>query len=416
MNERDEVASMTLMGKAVVAQGGGPTAVINQSLVGIIEEAKKHPEITQVYGAVRGVEGIVNEEFLDLTQETTRNLSDVAMTPSSALLSTRVRPDQAYCREILKVLQAHEIRYFFYIGGNDSSDTVRIVNAYAEAEGYELKAIHVPKTIDNDLVGNDHTPGFGSAARFVMQAFSGINLDVKALGGIYIGVIMGRHAGFLTASASAARKFLDDGPHLIYLPERPFEMETFLADVKRVHDRLGRCIIAVSEGIADEEGVPIITKHMKRLEVDAHGNVSMSGNGTLGDLLVDKIKETLKIKRVRADTFGYIQRSFLGTVSDIDQQEAREVGEKAVQFAVLEHKSGAVCVKRVGTYAVEYDIVPIEEVAGLTRKMPDAFISEENNDVTPAFKTFIMPLLGSSIPQTAILRAPKVPKLIHKED
>lgn len=406
---------MTLIGKAVVAQGGGPTAVINQSLVGIIEEAKRHPEITRVYGAVRGVEGIVNEDLVDLTQETSRNLNDVAMTPSSALLSTRVRPDKAYCREIFKVLKAHEIRYFFYIGGNDSSDTVRIVNEYAEVEGYALRAIHVPKTIDNDLLGNDHTPGFGSAARFVMQAFSGINLDMKALGGIYVGVIMGRHAGFLTASASAARKFPGDGPHLIYLPERHFDMETFLADVKRVYDKLGRCVIAVSEGIVDAEGVPIVTKHMKSLELDAHGNVNISGNGALGNLLAESIKAKLKIKRVRADTFGYIQRCFLGNVSDVDQAEAREVGEKAVQFAVRQSKSGSVCIERIGNYAVQYTILPIQEVAGLTQTMPDKYINEQGNDVTPEFREYIMPLLGSDIPKTAVIRAPKVEKIIHKE-
>lgn len=406
---------MTLIGKAVVAQGGGPTAVINQSLVGIIEEAKRHPEITRVYGAVRGVEGIVNEDLVDLTQETSRNLNDVAMTPSSALLSTRVRPDKAYCREIFKVLKAHEIRYFFYIGGNDSSDTVRIVSEYAEVEGYALRAIHVPKTIDNDLLGNDHTPGFGSAARFVMQAFSGINLDMKALGGIYVGIIMGRHAGFLTASASAARKFPGDGPHLIYLPERQFDMETFLADVKRVYDKLGRCVIAVSEGIVDSEGVPIVTKHMKSLELDAHGNVNISGNGALGNLLAESIKAKLKIKRVRADTFGYIQRCFLGNVSDVDQAEAREVGEKAVQFAVRQSKSGSVCIERIGNYAVQYTILPIQDVAGLTQTMPDKYINEQGNDVTPAFREYIMPLLGSDIPKTAVIRAPKVEKIIHKE-
>lgn len=406
---------MTLIGKAVVAQGGGPTAVINQSLVGIIEEAKRHPEITRVYGAVRGVEGIVNEDLVDLTQETSRNLNDVAMTPSSALLSTRVRPDKAYCREIFKVLKAHEIRYFFYIGGNDSSDTVRIVSEYAEVEGYALRAIHVPKTIDNDLLGNDHTPGFGSAARFVMQAFSGINLDMKALGGIYVGIIMGRHAGFLTASASAARKFPGDGPHLIYLPERHFDMETFLADVKRVYDKLGRCVIAVSEGIVDSEGVPIVTKHMKSLELDAHGNVNISGNGALGNLLAESIKAKLKIKRVRADTFGYIQRCFLGNVSDVDQAEAREVGEKAVQFAVRQSKSGSVCIERIGNYAVQYTILPIQEVAGLTQTMPDKYINEQGNDVTPEFREYIMPLLGSDIPKTAVICAPKVEKIIHKE-
>lgn len=405
---------MTLIGKAVIAQGGGPTAVINQSLVGIVEEAKRHPEITRVYGALRGVEGIVNEEFIDLTQETSRNLNDVGLTPSSALLSTRVKPDKAYCRDIFKALKAHEIRYFYYIGGNDSSDTVRIVNEYAQIEGYALRVIHVPKTIDNDLIGNDHTPGYGSAARFVMQAFAGINLDMRALGGVYVGVIMGRHAGFLAASASAARKFDGDGPHLIYLPERPFDAEKFLADVAEVYGRLGRCVVAVSEGIADEQGVPLVTKYIKELEQDAHGNVNVSGNGALGTILADMIKEKLNIKRVRADTFGYIQRCFLGNVSDVDQKEAREVGEKAVQFSVRQGRDGSVSIQRVGDYAVDYQLLSFKEVAGLTKRMPDEFINAAGNDITPAFTAYLRPLLGSGIPTVAALRAPKVEKILNQ--
>lgn len=203
---------MKLEGKVVVAQGGGPTAVINQSLVGVVLESRKFSQITKVYGAVHGVNGIINENFLDLTQETTHNLEQVAITPSSALLSTRDKPDQKYCQQIFEVFKAHDVRYFFYIGGNDSADTVRIVNEQAELSDYEFRAIHIPKTIDNDLVINDHTPGFGSAARFVAQATIGANLDNRSLPGVYIGVVMGRHAGFLTAASSIAQKYPDDGP------------------------------------------------------------------------------------------------------------------------------------------------------------------------------------------------------------
>lgn len=403
---------MALIGKAVIAQGGGPTAVINQTLVGIVEEARRHREITQIYGALRGVEGLLNEDFIDLTQETSRNLNDVALTPSSALLSTRIKPDKSYCKALFKVLKAHEIRYFYYIGGNDSSDTVRIIHENAEMEGYALRAIHVPKTIDNDLMGNDHTPGYGSAARFVMQAYAGINLDMRALGGVYVGIIMGRHAGFLAAAASAARKFVGDGPHLIYLPERAFSIEKFLLDVKRVYARYGRCVVAVSEGICDENGVPLVTKHMKELEKDAHGNINISGNGALGTILAELIKSRLKIKRVRADTFGYIQRCFLGNVSDVDQKEAREVGEKAVQFSLRQENDGSVCIHRVGDYAVEYHLAAFEEVAGLTKHMPDEFINDDGNDVTSAFRDYLRPLLGGDMPPTAMLRAPRVKKIL----
>ncbi|HOY89907.1 MAG TPA: diphosphate--fructose-6-phosphate 1-phosphotransferase, partial [Bacillota bacterium] len=225
---------MKLEGKVVVAQGGGPTAVINQSLAGVVLESRKFDQISKVYGAVNGVEGIINEDFVDLTQETTNNLESVARTPSSALFSTRDKPDEEYCKEIFKVFRAHNVRYFFYIGGNDSADTVRIVNEKAELSDYEFRAIHIPKTIDNDLVLNDHTPGYGSAAKFVAQAFIGLNLDNKALPGVHIGVVMGRNAGFLTAASSVAQKYHDDGPHLIYLPERSFRMDSFLDDVKAV--------------------------------------------------------------------------------------------------------------------------------------------------------------------------------------
>src|SRR5450830_1828645 len=268
-------------GKILVAQGGGPTAVINQSLVGVALEARRFSQITRIYGALHGVRGIVDENFIDLTQETSHNLELVANTPASALGSTRDKPDAAYCREIFIVLQAHGITHFFYIGGNDSSDTVRIVSEEAAAAGYPLRCIHIPKTIDNDLVGNDHTPGYASAARFVAQAFAGANLDNASLPGVYVGVVMGRHAGFLTAAAAMGRVLPDDGPHLIYLPERTFVLEQFLVDVKTTYERYGRCVIAVSEGIHDAHGTPIAALLAKEMEHDAHGNVQLSGNGAL---------------------------------------------------------------------------------------------------------------------------------------
>ncbi len=405
---------MKLEGKVLVAQGGGPTAVINQSMVGVVLEARKFPQVTRVYGALNGVHGIINEDFIDLTQETTHSLEQVAMTPSSALGTTRDKPDEAYCREIFKVLKAHDIRYFFYIGGNDSSDTVRIVNQEAEIAEYEFRAIHIPKTIDNDLVLNDHTPGYGSAARYVASAFTGVNLDNRALPGVYIGVVMGRHAGFLTAAASLAQKYSDDGPHLIYVPERPFHRDKFLADVKKCWDRYGRCVIAVSEGISDENGVPIITKLVGETEKDAHGNIQLSGTGMLGDKLSDLIRENLPIKRVRSDTFGYLQRSFMGCVSDVDQHEAREVGERAVQYALWHNRDGSIRIKRTGFYSVDYDLVPLEDIAGKTRHMPDEFINEEGNGVTDAFKFYARPLLGSGYQVSHRLRAPKVAKLLQK--
>jgi len=405
---------MKLIGKALIAQGGGPTAVINQSMAGVIAEAQKHEQITKIYGALRGVEGIVNEDFIDLTQETSYNLDQVAQTPSSALFSTRVKPDETYCKEIFKVLKAHDIRYFFYIGGNDSADTVHIVSEQAKLDHYEFRAIHIPKTIDNDLLINDHTPGYSSAARFVMQAFSGINLDMRALSGVYIGIVMGRHSGFLTAAAAAAQNSPDDGPHLIYLPERPFIIENFVADIEKVYLQYGHCVVAVSEGIKDPSGCPIILSLLKDIEKDAHGNVTLSGTGALGDLLSQAVKEKLKISRVRSDTFGYIQRCFLGCVSDVDQQEAREVGEKAVQFALSNNCDGSVTIHRTGDYAVEYKMTPLAELAGRTKHMPDDFINTAGNHVTSGFRDYLRPLLGSNLPSATRLRAPRVAKILKK--
>jgi 6-phosphofructokinase 1 len=325
-------------------------------------------------------------------------------------------------------LRAHQIGNFFYIGGNDSSDTVRIVSLEARKAGYPLRCIHIPKTIDNDLVGSDHTPGYPSAARFVAQAFAGANLDNAALPGVYVGVVMGRHAGFLTAAAALARKFEGDGPHLIYLPERVFALESFLADVKAVHERYGRCVIAVSEGIIDGAGQPIASLlaagsqpngqasaiERDQIERDPHGNVQLSGTGALADLLCAAIKSKLGIKRVRGDTFGYLQRSFIGCVSDVDQREAREVGEKAVQFALWGERDGSVALQRSGDYAIDHALLSLDAVAGKTRVMEDTFIAASGNDVTPAFHHYLRPLLGSNMPEPGRLRAAPVEKIVSK--
>ena len=398
--------------KVLVAQGGGPTAVINQSMVGVVLEARRQAGVSRVYGARHGVRGIVDEDFVDLTQETSHNLELVAGTPGSALGSTRDKPDLAYCRDIFRVLRAHGIGHFYYIGGNDSADTVRIVSEQAAQAAYPLRCVHVPKTIDNDLVGNDHTPGFPSAARYVAQAFAGANLDNAALPGVYVAVVMGRHAGFLTAASALGRKFDDDGPHLIYLPERVFSVESFLADVRAVHARLGRCIVAVSEGIHDASGVPIAAQLARDVERDAHGNVQLSGSGALADLLCDQVRARLGLKRVRGDTLGYVQRSFLGCVSDVDQREAREVGEKAVQYGFWAGRDGSVAIRRSGHYAVDYALQPLAEVAGRTRVMDDAFIAPSGTDVTDAFRLYLRPLLGSGMPDAYRLRPNPVPKVL----
>ncbi len=291
---------------------------------------------------------------------------------------------------------------------------MRIVSEEAHKAGYPLRCIHIPKTIDNDLVLNDHTPGFPSAARFVASAFMGANLDNAALKGVYIAVVMGRHAGFLTAASALGKKFPEDGPHLIYIPERNFSVEGFLGDVKACYEKHGRCVVAVSEGVHDANGVPIVTALSKGMEKDAHGNIQLSGTGALSDLLCEEVKTKLGIKRVRGDTFGYLQRSFIGCVSDVDQREAREVGEKAVQYAMWGAVDGSVAIQRTGFYSVDYKLLPLEMVAGKTRVMEDHFIAESGTDVTDAFRMYLRPLLGSGMPDAFRLRLNSVPKILKR--
>jgi 6-phosphofructokinase 1 len=235
----------------------------------------------------------------------------------------------------------------------------------------------------------------------------GDNLDNKSLPGVKIDVIMGRHAGFLTASSSLAKIYEDDGPHLIYFPEKPFIIDKFLKDVDEVVKKYGRCLVAVSEGISDEKGEPIAAKFTK--EVDSHGNVQLSGTGALGDLLADLVKRELKINRVRADTFGYLQRSFPGIYSEIDVKEAYKVGQLAVKYAIGKYESGSVSIKRKKgkKYGVYYELVALESVARETRSMPDEFINSENNWVTEKFIEYAKPLIGK-LPEIGILRKYKV--------
>src|ERR1700680_4453922 len=319
-----------MQGNVLVAQGGGPTAVINQSLAGVVCEARRFPGVRQVYGAIHGVRGIVDEGLGNLTRESAQDLDMVGLTPSAALGSTRDKPDHAYCKEIFRVLQAHDVGCFFYIGGNDSADTVRIVSEEARKASHDLRCLHIPKTIDNDLVGSDPAPGYPSAARFVAQAVMGLNLDNRSLPGVYVAVVMGRHAGFLTAASALAKTFPDDGPTLVYLTESSFSLDRFLADVKATIERHGRCVVAASEGIHDAQGTPITVSLAKQVERDAHGNVQLSGTGLLADSLTDAVKSKLGIKRVRGDTFGYLQRSFFGCVFDVDSRDALDVWGKGV--------------------------------------------------------------------------------------
>ncbi|RMH62508.1 MAG: 6-phosphofructokinase [Zetaproteobacteria bacterium] len=385
---------MAFSGKMVIGQSGGPTVVINQSLVGAVLAAREQRAITGVLGARHGIAGIMREDFVDLSAHDSATLERVAATPAAALGSVRLKPGREECASVFEVFRKHDVRYFFYIGGNDSAETAHIIAQMASEADYDFCTVHIPKTIDNDLRVTDHCPGFASAARFVALAFMGDDRDNAALPGIKINVVMGRHAGFLTAASALARQQSGDGPHLIYLPERAFEMSRFVADVRRVYEELGRCVVAVSEGVADADGQPILTTG----ERDSHGNVQLSGTGALGDFLARHIKESFaggKV-RVRADTFGYLQRSFPTIVSEVDAREAREVGAFAVQHAVAQGVPGSVAIRRLGNtpYASEYFITPLSSVARKTRSMRDEWIADAGNDVTAGWLEYLRPLVG----------------------
>ena len=387
----------------VIAQSGGPSMVINASLVGAVLAARRAGgRIGRILGARHGIQGILGRDYIDLRKVDAAKLSAIARTPSSALGSCRMKPTEEDCRRIFEEFKRLDVGYFFYIGGNDSADAARIIGEEAAKDGYPLVVYHIPKTIDNDLRSCDHTPGYASAARFVACALRGDDLDNRALGGVKIDIIMGRDAGFLTAASALARENRNDGPHLIYLPERPFSLDGFVSDVQAVMKRLGRCVVAVSEGVRGEDGVPIGAT-LGSGEKDSHGNVQMSGTGALGDYLARELKARAGIKRVRADTFGYLQRSFPGMASKIDQKEATQAGAAAVAFA-LKAARGAKDVPIKGTvgilrakgkaYKVEYVALPAQAAAKFTRSVPDAYIAKNGHDVTKAFIDYAKPMVG----------------------
>ena len=406
--------SESLQGAAVIGQSGGPTVVINQSLVGYVQEALQHACITRVLGARHGVQGMLDDDLVDLGAETKENLEAVAKVPAAALGSVRKKPAAADVAAMIQTFQKHSIRFFFYIGGNDSAETAHIVEQQSAAQGYEMRCFHVPKTIDNDLRVTDHCPGYGSAARFVAHAFQGDDRDNRSLLGVKINVVMGRHAGWLTAASTLGRRDEADGPHLVYLPERVFDPARFLADVKEVYGRLGRCIVAVSEGIHDAAGRPFLQVYAEQSgsalagQTDSHGNVQLSGTGALGDALSNLVKEALPGARVRADTFGYLQRSFPVDASPIDASEAREVGRAAVRAAVSgDHASGSIAIRRVEgeDYRSEVFVTPLDSVAKHTKDMPEEFLAGDNG-VSQAFRDYALPLTGGIQPMADLAGEP----------
>jgi ATP-dependent phosphofructokinase / diphosphate-dependent phosphofructokinase len=284
------------MSSIVIAQGGGPTAVINQTLCGAILAARRHDPSLQILGARHGVRGLTADNVVDLTAVPEADLHRLGNTPSSALGSTRDKPDPGTCSDILAALDRLDARAFVYIGGNDTAGTLELLRQQSSGPCH---FVHAPKTIDNDLMENDHVPGFISAAAFVANALVSIDLDFRAMPGIHVAIVMGRHAGFLTAAAAGWQQSPDDAPHLIYTPEQPFSVPRFLDEVEAVYARLGRCIVSMSEGVQDEMGRPL-TEALAggAVERDAHGNLQLTG-GDLGIEIQKALKSRFRKARAR---------------------------------------------------------------------------------------------------------------------
>ena len=395
-------------GKAVIGQSGGPTAVINRSLVGFIKEAT-NSNFDEILGAKHGLAGMLSQDFVDLSKLSESQLYGIGKTPAAALGSVRKKPTDKDIEQLVTIFEKQNIRNFFYIGGNDSAETANLVAEGAKSIGYEMKAFHIPKTIDNDLLETDHCPGYGSAARFVAHAFQGDDADNRSLSGIKINVLMGRHAGWLTAASTLGKSSEEDGPHLVYVPEKTFNIDNFLKEVREVYDALGRCVVAVSEGVHNEKGEYFLQTYADQSgsglagKTDSHGNIQLSGSGALGDTLTNIVSEYIEGARVRADTFGYLQRSFIADVSSVDAEEAERVGQHAV-LASKEVQSGSIILKRQFSekYYCEVGTTELHKVAKHTKEMPAEFIDSTKPYVTNEFFEYAMPLTGGIEPKTQI--------------
>lgn len=395
-------------GKAVIGQSGGPTAVINRSLVGFIKEAT-NSNFDEILGAKHGLAGMLSQDFVDLSKLSESQLYGIGKTPAAALGSVRKKPTDKDIEQLVSIFEKQNIRNFFYIGGNDSAETANLVAEGAKSIGYEMKAFHIPKTIDNDLLETDHCPGYGSAARFVAHAFQGDDADNRSLSGIKINVLMGRHAGWLTAASTLGKSSEEDGPHLVYVPEKTFNIDNFLKEVREVYDALGRCVVAVSEGVHNEKGEYFLQTYADQSgsglagKTDSHGNIQLSGSGALGDTLTNIVSEYIEGARVRADTFGYLQRSFIADVSSVDAEEAERVGQHAV-LASKEVQSGSIILKRQFSekYYCEVGTTELHKVAKHTKEMPAEFIDPTKPYVTNEFFEYAMPLTGGIEPKTQI--------------
>ncbi len=385
-----------LVGNALLGQSGGPTSVINASAAGVFIEALNQENITGVFGAVHGIKGILEEDFIDISKEDIEELKRLKNTPSSAIGSVRYKlkdpkKDDSEYRRLLEVFRKYNIRYFFYNGGNDSMDTCNKISKFFKKEGFDCNVMGVPKTIDNDLNVTDHSPGYGSAAKYVATTFMELFHDATVYDQPMITVVevMGRNAGWLTAAAALAQH-KGQGPDLVYLPEKTFDPEVFFSDVDRVLKQKGKVIVAVSEGIKTKEGkyVPELYQELKK---DAFGHAQLGGTA---QALVSELGNRFNVK-LRAIEFSLMQRSAAHLASKVDVAEAFNAGRKAVKAAVSGATDKMIGFKRVSSnpYKIKYIRIPLQKAANEEQKVPLQWIKEDNTGLTQEYIDYALPLI-----------------------
>lgn len=389
----------------LVAQSGGPTAAINATLAGVIDAAAKTNDIEEVFGACYGIQGVLEEKFINLTKKvnSAEKRDMLSRTPAAALGSCRFKlrnmnEDESQYKQIIDIFHKHNIGYFIYIGGNDSMDTVCKISEYCKKHNIEdIKVIGAPKTIDNDLCGIDHCPGFGSAAKYIATVFSELEREsvVYDTKNVIIVELMGRHAGWLTAAAALAENRSASVPYLIYLEERTFNMERFLDDVReRLKDNTS-VMVAVSEGVHDENGKFICEQNQADREVDVFGHTMLTGTGKVLEIAV---KNNIGCK-VRSIELNLLQRCASHVMSKIDIQESQELGAYAVKYAVegVSGEMSSLVRKQTAPYEVDYVSVDISRVANKEKKVPAEWINEEGNGVTKDMIDYLKPLIQGEI-------------------
>ncbi len=401
-----------MSGTLVVGQSGGSTATLSATLSGVLEAALQSASVDRVYGMCNGIEGLLQERFVDLSNASRHLLKALRQTPSAALGSCRYALAEDDASRSLDVLKAHNVRYFIYIGGNGSALTVQAVNGWAQGDGYALNAIAVPKTIDNDLWGTDHTPGYGSVARFVALAAMDGGSDSWALrthDQVKVLETFGRNTGWVTAATALAKRNDIDPPHLIYVPERPLTQERFLQEVQDAYDLYGYVHVAVCEGLRRPDGALLFASD-RAVDQDAFGRGQLGGVSTL---LSELVARELGLKS-RTDKPGTMQRACISLASSVDLEESYRVGKAAVAAAVGGETGKMVTLERVPgeDYAANTGLVSVDEVAGKERALPDAFLNGEGNFVNAAFLDYVRPLIGEPLPEYVRLRTSTVSKRV----